>query len=224
MKAERGFPKDFLWGGATAANQIEGGFNKGGKGMSVADCYYFDPAIPKEHWSDQWVQMKHSEVEEAIKKDSKKYYPKRIGNDFYNHFREDIKMFAEMGFKCYRMSIAWTRIFPKGDELEANEEGLKFYDEVFDELLKYNIEPVVTISHYEMPLNLVTAYGGWPNRAFLGIFKVRAYAIASPCLLSLPIFIGGESMTNFVLALVGAVMGFGLGFIITYIVGFKEED
>lgn len=170
MKVQHLFPDNFLWGGATAANQIEGGFNKGGKGLSVADCYYFDSSMPKEHWSDQWVCMKHKEVQEALNPDSKKYYPKRIGNDFYNHYKEDIKLFSEMGFKCYRLSIAWSRIFPNGDEITANEEGLKFYDDVFDELAKYGIEPVVTISHYEMPLHLVQTYGGWTNRKLIDFF------------------------------------------------------
>ena len=86
------------------------------------------------------------------------------GQQFYSHYKEDIALYAEMGFKCYRMSIAWTRIFPKGDEAEPNEAGLQFYDDVFDELLKYGIEPIVTISHYEMPLHLATEYGGWTDR------------------------------------------------------------
>lgn len=171
------FPKNFLWGGATAANQIEGGHNKGGKGLSVADCYSFDSSLPKECWSDQWHMMTHSQVREALKEDSPLYFPKRVGNDFYTHFKEDIKMFAEMGFKCYRMSIAWTRIFPKGDETVPNEEGLKFYDAVFDEMKKYNIEPVVTISHYEMPLHLVTEYGGWTNRKLIDFYVNYAHCL-----------------------------------------------
>lgn len=170
FKVKDTFPEGFLWGGATAANQVEGGFCSGGKGMSVADCYYFDSTLPKEQWSAQWHMMTHAQVEEAIKPGSRRYYPKRIGNDFYNHFQEDIRLMAEMGFKCYRMSIAWTRIFPRGDESEPSEEGLRFYDRVFDELLRYQIEPVVTISHYEMPLHLVTEYGGWVNRKLIYFF------------------------------------------------------
>lgn len=164
------FPKDFLWGGATAANQIEGGFDQGGKGLSVADCYSFDSKLPREQWSAQWHKMTHEQVKEAMNPKSKKYYPKRVGNGFYYNFKEDIKLFAEMGFKTYRMSIAWTRIFPKGDEAKPNEEGLKFYDEVFDELLKYKIEPLVTISHYEMPLYLAIEYGGWTNRKLIDFY------------------------------------------------------
>jgi len=164
------FPENFMWGGATAANQVEGASDVGGKGLSVSDVYSFDENIPKEHWSDQWLMMTHKQVEEAQDPSSKKYYPKRHGVDFYHHYKEDIALFAEMGFKSYRMSIAWTRIFPNGDELEPNEEGLMFYDQVFDELNKYGIEPIVTISHYEMPLYLATKYGGWVNRKLIDFF------------------------------------------------------
>ncbi|WP_218061357.1 glycoside hydrolase family 1 protein [Paenibacillus polymyxa] len=164
------FPEDFLWGGATAANQLEGASDVGGKGLSLADVYTFDEKMPKEQWSDQWHLMTHKQIEEAQDPASKKYYPKRHGIDFYHHYKEDIALFAEMGFKAYRMSIAWTRIFPNGDELVPNEEGLSFYDRVFDELNKYGIEPVVSLSHYEMPLHLSTKYGGWVNRKLIDFF------------------------------------------------------
>jgi 6-phospho-beta-glucosidase len=170
------FPENFLWGGATAANQVEGASNAHGKGLSVSDVYSFDENIPKERWSDQWLKMTHKQVKEAQDPSIKKYYPKRHGVDFYHHYKEDIALFAEMGFKCYRMSIAWTRIFPNGDELEPNEAGLEFYDRVFDELIKYGIEPVVTLSHYEMPLHLATNYGGWVNRKVIDFF-VRYAAV-----------------------------------------------
>jgi 6-phospho-beta-glucosidase len=164
------FPDNFLWGGATAANQFEGGSDVGGKGLSVSDVYYFDERIPKERWSDQWLNMTQKQVEEAQNPSLNKYYPKRHGVDFYHHYKEDIALFAEMGFKSFRMSLAWTRIFPNGNELEPNEEGLAFYDRVFDELNKYGIEPVVSLSHYEMPLYLVTEYGGWVNRKLIDLF------------------------------------------------------
>ncbi|EPH92852.1 glycoside hydrolase family 1 protein [Enterococcus sp. AZ154] len=164
------FPKDFLWGGATAANQVEGGSGIDGKGLSVSDVYLFDSSMPKERWTDQWHMMTHQQVAEAQDPNSTKYYPKRQGIDFYHQFKEDIRLFAEMGFKAYRMSIAWTRIFPKGNEVEPNEAGLAFYDAVFDECLKYGIEPVVSLSHYEMPLYLVTEYGGWPNRQVIDFY------------------------------------------------------
>lgn len=164
------FPEGFLWGGATAANQCEGAWDVDEKGLSVSDVYTFDSDLPKEKWTDQWHMMTHQQVKAAQDPNSKYYYPKRHGNDFYHHFKEDIRLFAEMGFKCYRMSIAWTRIFPHGDEETPNEAGLFFYDQVFDECLKYGIEPVVSLSHYEMPLYLVTEYGGWPNRKLIQFY------------------------------------------------------
>lgn len=164
------FPKGFLWGGATAANQLEGAFDVAGKGMSVSDVFTFDENRPKANWTDEWLGMTREKVEQAQDPNSKAFYPKRIGIDFYHHYKEDIKLFAEMGFKCFRMSLAWTRIFPHGDEDEPNEAGLAFYDQVFDELLKYDIEPIVSLSHYEMPLYLVTKYGGWTNRKLVGFF------------------------------------------------------
>lgn len=149
-------PNDFLWGGAVAAHQVEGGWNKGGKGPSICDVLTGGAhGVPREITQ---------EVE------SGKYYPNHEAVDFYSHYKEDIKLFAEMGFKCFRTSIAWTRIFPKGDETQPNEEGLKFYDDMFDELLKYNIEPVITLSHFEMPLHLVQQYGSWTNRKVVDFF------------------------------------------------------
>lgn len=170
MTFSKSFPEGFLWGGATAANQLEGAWNVDGKGLSVSDVYTFDINTPKERWLDQWLGMTHAQVREAQDPNSTKYYPKRKGNDFYHHFREDIALFAGMGFKCFRMSIAWTRIFPRGDESEPNEAGLKFYDEVFDALLSHGIEPIVSLSHYEMPLALVTDYDGWPNRQVVDFY------------------------------------------------------
>lgn len=163
------FKEGFLWGGATAANQLEGGSNIDGKGLSVSDVYTFDSNLDKAHWTDQWHMMTHAQVEEALNPDSDKNYPKRRGIDFYSNYKDDIKMFADMGFKCYRMSLAWTRIYPNGNESDANEGGLSFYDKVFDELLKYNIEPIVSLSHYEMPLALVEK-GGWLNRNVIDMY------------------------------------------------------
>ncbi len=151
-------PDNFLWGGATAANQCEGAYLEGGKGLSIADV---------EMGSQAGVRR---EIHDEIHPDS--YYPSHEAIDFYHHYKEDIRLFAEMGFKCYRMSIAWTRIFPNGDDEEPNEEGLAFYDRVFDELHKYGIEPVVTLHHYEMPLHLVKKYGSWRSRQLVD-FAVR---------------------------------------------------
>lgn len=158
---ESTFPKNFLWGGAVAAHQLEGGYNEGSKGISIADLMTLGgPNHPRE-------------LTATIEKD--KYYPNHKAIDFYHHYKEDIKLMAEMGFKAFRTSIAWTRIFPHGDETQPNEEGLAFYDKVFDECLKYNIEPVVTLSHFEMPYHLVTEYGGWSNRKLIDFFTRFAH-------------------------------------------------
>ena len=146
----------FLWGGATAANQIEGAYLADGKGLNIADV-------------ERVANDKHiRKVDSKPLKDI--YYPSHEGIDFYHHYKEDIKLFAEMGFKCYRMSISWARIFPNGDELEPNIAGLEFYDKIFKELKRYNIEPVVTLSHYETPLNLVQKYGSWRNEKLIEFF------------------------------------------------------
>ncbi len=149
-------PHDFLWGGAVAAHQLEGAYDKGGKGISIADVM-----TAGANGTDR-------EITEGIL--SGHYYPNHEAIDFYTRYQEDIRLFAEMGFRCFRTSIAWTRIFPNGDESEPNEEGLQFYDRLFDELLKYNIEPVITLSHFEMPYLLVEKYGGWRDRRLIGFF------------------------------------------------------
>lgn len=165
----KGFPENFLWGGATAANQLEGGWKEGGKGISVEDCMkqHFDQNL-KDYTLQNHVTLK--DVREALETDDEVNYPKRHGVDFYHHYKEDIALMAGMGFRCFRMSIAWTRIFPNGDEVEPNEEGLRFYDGVFDECHKYGIEPLVTMSHYEMPIHLALNYGGWYNRKTVDFF------------------------------------------------------
>jgi len=156
------FPNNFLWGGATAANKLEGGYKEGGRGLSIAD------ALPG--GKDRFSIVQDPSFDWTI--DESKYkYPNHEGIDYYHHFKDDIKLFAEMGFKCYRFSIAWSRVFPNGDETEPNEAGLKFYDAVIDECLKYNIEPVITISHYELPLNLAKNYGGWKNKKLIGFYE-----------------------------------------------------
>lgn len=155
------FKTDFLWGGATAANQLEGAFNVDGKGLSVAD------AMPG--GKERLAILNSPDFDWTID-ESKHVYPNHKGIDHYHHFKEDIALFAEMGFKAYRFSVAWSRIFPKGNESEPNEAGLNFYDQLIDECLKYGIEPVVTISHYEMPLNLAKEYGGWKNRELIDFY------------------------------------------------------
>lgn len=149
-------PKDFLWGGAFAAHQFEGGWNAGGKGPSVIDVMTAGAhGVPRE-------------ITETVMPD--KFYPNHEAIDFYGRYKEDVALLAGMGIKCLRTSIAWTRIFPKGDELVPNEEGLKFYDDLFDELLKYNIEPVITLSHFEIPLHIAKEYGGFRNRTVVDLF------------------------------------------------------
>ncbi len=145
------FPKGFLWGGATAANQCEGAYNEDGKGLDIEDV------LPH--------GLKTPPTDEPTEDNLK-----LRGIDFYHRYKDDIRLFAEMGFKCFRMSIAWSRIFPNGDDAEPNEAGLQFYDNVFDECRKYNIEPLVTISHYETPLHLAREYNGWSNRKLIDFY------------------------------------------------------
>lgn len=154
------FPTDFLWGGATAANQYEGAYNVDGKGLSVQDV------TPK-----GGVPAKPGDHNPLITEEPTPDNLKLEGIDFYHRYKEDIALFAEMGFKVYRTSIAWSRIFPNGDELEPNEAGLQFYDDLFDELAKYGIEPLVTLSHYETPLHLARHYNGWVNRDLIGFYE-----------------------------------------------------
>lgn len=175
------FKKDFLWGGATAANQYEGAFDVDGKGLSAADVITQGSYenLRKITWKNPktgetgYVPLSMDVDKMNFPENSVPavldgyYYPSHKATDFYHHYREDIKLMAEMGFKCFRMSINWTRIFPNGDDEEPNEKGLKFYQSVFEELQKYHIEPLVTLSHYEMPLNLTIKYGGWNNRKLI---------------------------------------------------------
>ncbi|MDN2639833.1 glycoside hydrolase family 1 protein [Enterococcus avium] len=161
MEQTKRFPKDFLFGGATAANQIEGAYKEGGKGLSIADMM----PVGK----DRFTIMRRDDFNWDLS-EADYFFPNRKAIDFYHTYREDIKLFAEMGFKCYRMSIAWSRIFPRGDEKEPNKEGMEFYHNVFDECLKHGIEPVVTISHYEIPLAIVKEYGGWKNKVVIDLF------------------------------------------------------
>lgn len=150
------FPKDFLWGGAIAANQAEGGWQEGGKGISCPDI-----CTGGSHTQSKRITP---ELEEGT------FYPSHEAIDFYHRYKEDIKLFGEMGYKVFRFSIAWTRIFPTGEESKPNEEGLKFYDNVIDECLKYGIEPLITISHYEVPYHLTKKYNGWASREMIDIF------------------------------------------------------
>ncbi len=164
------FPEGFLWGGATAANQFEGGWNEGGKGWSVDDVVHEHFDVSVEDYATN-VGMSTATIEEALAHpEDTEHYPKRHGSDFYHHYKEDIALLGEMGFKVFRLSIAWSRIFPNADDEQPNEEGLAFYDAVFDELERHGIEPLVTLSHYEPPLNLVLNYDGWYSREVVDLF------------------------------------------------------
>lgn len=159
--------KDFLWGGATAANQCEGGVTEGGRGPSNID---FAP-----HGEDRLAVLEGRK--KMLSWDENYFYPAVEAIDMYHRYMEDIKLFAEMGFKVYRMSISWTRIFPNGNDETPNEEGLLFYEKIFKELKKYNIEPLVTIAHFDVPLHLIKEYGAWRNRKMIDFYVNYAKTI-----------------------------------------------
>lgn len=173
------FPENFLWGGATAANQYEGGYRSGGKGLASMDLI---TGGDMDHPRSIVIELENGErrkisrledlpagskavMEEGI------YYPSHVATDFYHHYEEDIQLMAEMGFKAFRMSINWTRIYPNGDDAEPNEEGLAFYDRVFDLCVANGIEPVVTIDHFDLPVHLIYEYEGWLDRRTIGFFE-----------------------------------------------------
>ncbi|MFC3781006.1 glycoside hydrolase family 1 protein [Bacillus chungangensis] len=169
MGTTKSFPKDFLWGGAIAACQSEGGFGKNGRGIAVSDISFFDKNIDRQDLAKH-RNITTEIIETAMKDPGTKRYPKRHGIDFYHRYQEDIALCAEMGFKVFRFSMAWSRIFPTGEELTPNEEGLAFYDAVLTEIEKHGMEPLVTISHFEMPLALVNKYNGWADRRVIEMF------------------------------------------------------
>lgn len=164
------FPKDFLWAGAFAANQMEGAYDQGNKGLCVADINEFrdDIALDKKHNKEITTEF----IYEAL--DSKdRIFPKRKGIDFYHTYKDDLKLLGKdgLGLKSYRTSINWSRIFPNGDDLEPNEEGLQFYDDLIDSIIENGMEPMITMSHYEMPLNLTLIYKGWYSKELIGFFE-----------------------------------------------------
>ena len=148
------FPKNFLWGGAIAANQVEGAYNVDGKGLSVAD-----------------VMPRGILNSEPVLDGKLGDYPYHTAIDFYHTYKDDNALFAEMGFNCLRLSIGWSRIFPNGDDAQPNEAGLQYYDDVFNDLLSKGMQPVVTLNHYDLPLGLVTKYGGWRSRALIAAYE-----------------------------------------------------
>ena len=149
-------PKDFLWGGAIAAHQAEGAWDVDGKGVSIADVLTSGNATTPRKITYCVIEGEN--------------YPNHHGIYFHDTYKEDLALMAEMGFKAFRTSIAWTRIFPNGDDVEPNEVGLQFYDDMFDEMNRLGIEPVITLNHFEMPYHLVTEYGGWRHRRLIDFF------------------------------------------------------
>ena len=156
-------PKDFLWGGAVAAHQLEGGWDQDGRGPSVSDVLTAGTVSERRRITDGVIAGES--------------YPNHKGIDFYHTYKDDIALFGELGFKCFRTSISWSRIFPNGDELVPNEAGLQFYDDMFDTMHKYGIEPVITLSHFEMPFYLAKHYGGWMNRKCIDFFVRYAVTV-----------------------------------------------
>lgn len=154
------FPKDFLWGGAVAANQIEGAYLEDGKQLNITDVMVGLIHDPSLKWNDKTLKW-----EPSLEAD--KVYLSHEAIDFYHRYQEDLELMAGMGFKAFRTSISWSRIFPNGDEAQPNEKGLQFYDHLFDEMIRLGMEPVITLSHYETPLHLVTEYGGWFNERLI---------------------------------------------------------
>lgn len=166
------FPDTFLWGGATAANQVEGAWLEDGKGWTIQDCLpYREVGI-----SDFTKQFAFStnDLEEALQASKEANYPKRRGIDFYHHYKEDIALFAEMGYKVFRMSICWSRIFSDPRDEQPNEAGIAYYEDMFKECKKYGIEPLVTLSHYDPPLAIVQDYRGWYSREVIALFEKYA--------------------------------------------------
>lgn len=174
---ENRFPKDFLWGGATAANQYEGGVLEGGRTLATSDAIAAGAyKVPREvTYLNMDGSVGYSTREEKIPAgatgflEENRYYPSHVATDFYHHYKEDIALFAEMGFRCFRMSVSWSRVCPRGLK-EVNEEGLKFYDAVIEELLKYDIEPVITINHFDVPMYLADHYDGWASREVIDFY------------------------------------------------------
>lgn len=177
-KNKREFPKNFLWGGAIAANQSEGAYDVGEKGLNVSDINEYVSDIPPEERMEGEITSEF--IEKAVKQinDGKiQSFPKLRGIDFYHTYKDDLKLLKELGLNTFRTSINWSRIFPNGIEEEPNEAGLKFYDQLFDEILANGMEPMITLSHYEMPIYLTTHYQGWYSREVINHFVKYCKAV-----------------------------------------------
>ncbi|GGG11868.1 6-phospho-beta-glucosidase [Paenibacillus albidus] len=161
------FPENFLWGGAIAANQAEGAYLAGNKGLTLVDL------LPT---GEKRRSIMKGNVP-ALTPLEGEFYPSHEAIDFYHHYKEDIALFAEMGFKVLRVSISWARIYPTGEDAVPNVAGLKFYDDLFDELLKYNIQPVVTLAHFDVPVALIQKYGSWRSRKMVELFEIYSKTV-----------------------------------------------
>ena len=164
----KGFPKNFLWGGALSACQAEGAYNVDGKTLTIPEVMPFNPKNDRK--VTKQLKITREMIEEAKNDPDTIKYPKRRGIDFYHTYKEDMALFKEMGFKVFRYSISWARLFPNGDDKEPNELGLKFYDSVIDECLKNGMEPLITISHFDFPIVLIEKFGGWYNRKLIDLY------------------------------------------------------
>jgi 6-phospho-beta-glucosidase len=170
------FPKNFLWGGAVAANQCEGAWQEDGKGVCLADINRLKEELPPNERINR--EFSTTDVTTAMN-DTAGTYLKRTGIDFYHTYKEDLKLLAGLGINTFRTSINWARIFPSGDDKKPNEAGLAFYDSLFDEVLKNNMKPLITLSHYEMPVNLTLNYSGWYSRLLIDFFTHYAETVFS---------------------------------------------
>ena len=162
------FYDKFLWGGAVAACQIEGAYDVDGRGLSTSDLRSYDPKLKRADIKKEGGDTL-SGIQAAMQ-DTIRYYPKRYGIDFYHTFKQDLALLKELGLQAFRTSISWSRIFPHGDEEQPNEKGLQFYDQLIDEIIKNGMEPIITMSHYDFPIHLVTEYGGFANRKVIDFF------------------------------------------------------
>lgn len=161
----KGFPKDFLFGGAIAASQAEGAYDQGGKGLDTQDLRYFDAAWTKEERADKKnKRINHEKFQKALIDKDNEHYPFRWGIDFYHTYKDDLKLMEELGLRVFRTSICWARIFPNGDDPEPNEEGIQYYIDLFTECHKRGMKVFATMLHYNIPVNLVLKYGGWKSR------------------------------------------------------------
>ncbi len=190
------FPENFLWGGATAANQYEGGMSEGGKGLSVPDVMTGGSRTAPRHITNGILPQYT--------------YPSHVAVDFYHRYKEDIALYAEMGFKVFRMSINWARIFPTGEEAEPNTEGLAFYRNVFEECRKYGIEPLVTLSHYEMPYYLAKNYGGWSNAKLIDLFLKYSEAVMREYKDLVKYWLTFNEINIIIMGVYGNIMGGGI--------------